>query len=49
MISNRKNKLILEESGGVLTDWNGNDIKSGMSNVVASNGKIHKQLLQYLA
>ncbi|MDE7287692.1 MAG: inositol monophosphatase [Lachnospiraceae bacterium] len=41
-------KLILEEAGGRITDWNGNSIQKNTNNIVASNNKIHEQLLQYL-
>lgn len=41
-------KLILEEAGGKITDWKGEDIKRNTNNVVASNNRIHEQLLSYL-
>ena len=41
-------KLILEEAGGRITDWNGDSIQKNTNNVVASNNKIHEQLLDYL-
>ncbi len=41
-------KLILEEAGGKITNWCGESIRNGTSNVVASNGRLHKQILKYL-
>lgn len=41
-------KLILEEAGGEITNWRGEDIRKGTSNIVASNGRLHKQILKYL-
>ncbi len=41
-------KLILEEAGGKLTDWYGEDIFEGTSSIVASNGRIHTQVMEYL-
>ncbi len=41
-------KLVLEEAGGVLTNWQGENILKGNGNIVASNGRLHKQILKYL-
>ncbi len=41
-------KLILEEAGGKITNWRGENIRKGTSNIVASNGRLHKQILKYL-
>jgi myo-inositol-1(or 4)-monophosphatase len=41
-------KLILEESGGKVTDWNGKDVVRGISNIVATNGRLHEEILKYL-
>lgn len=38
-------KLILEEAGGMLTDLNGKDLMLSSTDVVASNGKVHKEIL----
>lgn len=42
--------LLVEEAGGKITDWNGNPIKNRdlSKGVVASNGHIHKQLLEII-
>ncbi|MDE6605509.1 MAG: inositol monophosphatase [Clostridia bacterium] len=41
-------KLILEESGGKITNWREENICNGTSNIVASNGRLHKQILKFL-
>lgn len=41
-------KLILEEAGGMITDWNSRAITTGTSNVLVSNGKLHAELLKHL-
>ena len=41
-------KLILEEAGGMITNWQGENIRKGISNIVASNGRMHQQILKYL-
>lgn len=41
-------KLILEEAGGLLTNWQGENIRKGSGNIVASNGRLHEQILKYL-
>lgn len=41
-------KIILEEAGGKITDWNGKIVHRSASNVVVSNAKIHEPLLHYL-
>lgn len=41
-------KLILEEAGGKITNWHGENVRKGTSNIVASNGKLHEQILNYL-
>jgi histidinol phosphatase-like enzyme (inositol monophosphatase family) len=40
-------KIILEEAGGTLTDWNGNDSHL-ITNVVAANRLLHPKLLKLL-
>lgn len=37
--------LLIQESGGVVTDTNGNPYHLGVRNVVASNGKIHDEFI----
>lgn len=44
----RAAKLILEEAGGILTDWNGRRALKGQNNIAASNVKVHKELLEFL-
>ena len=41
-------KIILEEAGGKITDWNGKEIQQDTNNVVVSNNKVHEELLKYL-
>lgn len=41
-------KLIIEEAGGKITNWHGKNVQSGTSDIVASNGRLHKQILRYL-
>lgn len=41
-------KMILEEAGGELTNWQGDNIRKGSSNVLASNKNIHQHLLSCL-
>lgn len=41
-------KLILEESGGALTDWTGKTILKGKSNILATNDRLHSQMMSYL-
>lgn len=38
--------LFVEEAGGKVTDWKGNDWKFGESNYLVSNGSITKELLE---
>ncbi|TGK07142.1 inositol monophosphatase [Leptospira semungkisensis] len=40
--------VILTEAGGKLTDFQGKHFLSGQAEVVASNGKIHKQIIDIL-
>lgn len=40
--------LILTGAGGKVTDWEGNQFKSNSPRIVASNGKIHQELLRTL-
>jgi myo-inositol-1(or 4)-monophosphatase len=40
--------LILTEAGGMVTDWEGNQFKSDSPRIVASNRKIHNELLKEL-
>lgn len=44
----RAAKLILEEAGGKITNWCGENVRKGTNNIVASNGRLHEQILQYL-
>lgn len=41
-------KLILEEAGGKLTNWDGEDIDKDTNNVVVTNTSIHEEILRYL-
>lgn len=41
-------KIILEEAGGKITDWNGKEIQQDTNNIVVSNNKVHEELLKYL-
>ncbi len=41
-------KLILELAGGQITNWSGEAIGKGASNIAASNGLVHAELLEYL-
>lgn len=41
-------KLILEEAGGVITNWHGENVRKGISDIVASNSRLHEQILKYL-
>ncbi|MBD2871234.1 inositol monophosphatase family protein [Paenibacillus arenilitoris] len=41
--------LLVQESGGVVTDTNGNPYQLGVRNVVASNGLIQRELIASLA
>jgi len=40
--------LIVTEAGGVTTDFDGNDLRLDGSRVLASNGRIHEEMLQIL-
>ncbi|MSU54683.1 MAG: inositol monophosphatase, partial [Candidatus Staskawiczbacteria bacterium] len=40
--------LLVEEAGGRVTDINGNEITSESTSVIASNGKVHDQILKLL-
>jgi myo-inositol-1(or 4)-monophosphatase len=40
--------LLIEEAGGKVTDWQGRKIKNNVQELVASNGKIHGQLVNQL-
>ena len=40
--------LILREAGGVITDWDGKSDLQGKSNILATNGVLADELLQYL-
>lgn len=44
----RAGKLILEEAGGKFTNWQGEIIRKGTSDVIASNSKMHNQILEFL-
>ena len=41
-------KLIVEEAGGLITDFDGNPISPGNPEVAASNALIHKQMINVL-
>lgn len=41
-------KLILEEAGGKITNWNNEFQLHGVNNIVASNGSLHDELLNLL-
>ena len=41
-------KLIVEESGGLVTDFNGNMIDIFSKRILATNGKIHSQMIEIL-
>jgi myo-inositol-1(or 4)-monophosphatase len=41
-------RVILEEAGGRVTDYNGNPFSVYMKQIVASNGRIHDQMLEVL-
>jgi histidinol-phosphatase len=41
-------KLITEEAGGTCSDLNGNYITTDVEHIIATNGHIHKELLDYL-
>ncbi len=42
-------KLIVEEAGGVVTDFDGNEIDIYSKKILASNGIIHKSILEILS
>ena len=41
-------KLILEEAGGKITNWNGDNVLKGVNNILASNGKLHDKIMKFL-
>jgi myo-inositol-1(or 4)-monophosphatase len=41
-------KVILEEAGGLLTDFSGNSFSPYMREILASNGKIHREMTSVL-
>ncbi|MGI6103444.1 MAG: inositol monophosphatase family protein [Patescibacteria group bacterium] len=41
-------KLIVEEAGGTVTDWQGQPMKLATSTAVASNGRLHNDILKLL-
>jgi myo-inositol-1(or 4)-monophosphatase len=41
--------VILEEAGGRLTDFSGNPFSPYMKQIVATNGKIHGEMISVLA
>lgn len=41
-------KIIVEEAGGRLTDFNGGEYTPYLDNVVATNGRVHSQLVEQL-
>lgn len=40
--------LIVKEAGGRVTDFNGNELKTDYSRIVATNNKVHAQLLNII-
>ena len=40
--------LIVKEAGGVVTDWNGDKFPSDGSRILASNGMIHREMINIL-
>lgn len=40
--------LIVEEAGGKVTDFNGNPISTDCQQILATNGKVHKQMMEIL-
>lgn len=40
--------LIVEEAGGMVTDFDGNEFSPHQPRIVATNGKIHPELLQWI-
>lgn len=41
-------KLIVEEAGGLVTDFDGNEIDIFSKKILASNGKIHRSMIHEL-
>jgi myo-inositol-1(or 4)-monophosphatase len=41
-------KLIVEEAGGLVTDFDGNDIDIYSKRILATNGKIHQPMIEIL-
>ncbi|NCC35539.1 MAG: inositol monophosphatase, partial [Chloroflexia bacterium] len=41
--------LLIEEAGGMITDWQGQPWHPDEERMVASNGKIHAELIRELA
>ncbi len=41
-------KLIVEEAGGIVTDFDGNEIDIFTPQILASNKKIHQQIIDGL-
>lgn len=41
-------KLILEEAGGKITNWCGEEVLKGMNNILASNGNMHDEMIKFL-
>jgi myo-inositol-1(or 4)-monophosphatase len=41
-------KLIVEEAGGLVTNFDGEHINIDSKQILASNGKIHKDLIEIL-
>jgi len=37
--------LLVREAGGKVTDFSGRDWRLGLAEIVASNGKVHRQIL----
>ena len=40
--------MILKEAGGLITDWNKNDVPNNAKRILASNGKIHNKMSKIL-
>jgi myo-inositol-1(or 4)-monophosphatase len=41
-------KLIVEEAGGLVTDFKGKDIDIFSQKILATNGKIHNVMIEFL-
>jgi myo-inositol-1(or 4)-monophosphatase len=41
-------KLIVEEAGGLVTDFDGNSIDIFSKKIISSNNRIHKQMIEVM-